>query len=90
MVMEFTKKGILTLILAGASVDDVFAIIMFSIFLGIYSHSDGNIGMQLLNIPISILLDVIIGIIAGFILLKPFKKFHMRDTREVLLVLAFA
>jgi len=49
-----TKKGVPTLILAGASIDDVFAITVFSAFLGLYYGSEINIGIQLLNIPISI------------------------------------
>lgn len=85
-----TKKGIPALILAGASIDDVFAITVFSIFLGIYSNSDKNIGIQLLNLPVSIVSGIVIGIISGFILIRMFKKSHMRDTQKVLLILSVA
>lgn len=85
-----TKKGIPTLILAGASIDDVFAITIFSAFLGLYSGSHMNIGVQLLNIPISILLGILAGGIIGLILIKIFKKYHMRDTKKVLLILGFS
>ena len=44
-----TEKGIPTLILAGASIDDVFAITMFSAFLGLYSGNHINIGLSLYN-----------------------------------------
>ena len=81
------KKGIPTLILTGSSVDDVFAITIFSAFLGFYSGSDVNIGKQLLNIPISIILGIIAGIIIGFLLILFFKKYHIRDTEKVLLIL---
>lgn len=82
-----TKKGIPTLILAGASIDDVFAITVFSVFLGLYSGSNMNIGIQLLNIPISILLGVMAGVILGFVMIRIFKKYHLRDTQKVLLIL---
>ena len=84
------EKGIPTLILAGASIDDVFAITVFSAFLGFYSGSNINIGIQLLGIPISILLGIIAGVIIGAILVKVFKKYYMRDTEKVLLILSLS
>ncbi len=85
-----TKKGIPALILAGASIDDVFAITIFSVFLGLYAGSNVNIGIQLLNIPVSILLGIIAGIIIGFILIMIFKRYHIRSTKKVLLILGFS
>lgn len=85
-----TNKGIPTLILAGASIDDVFAITIFSTFLGLYSGSEVNIGIKLLGIPISILLGIGLGAIIGFILIKIFKRYHIRDTKKVLLILGAA
>ncbi|MBV1820147.1 cation:proton antiporter [Clostridium cochlearium] len=83
-----TNKGIPTLILAGASIDDVFAITIFSTFLGLYGGSHVNIGMQILNIPVSILLGIILGIIIGLIMIKIFKNYHIRDTEKVLLIIS--
>lgn len=85
-----TNKGIPTLILAGASVDDVFAITIFTTFLGFYSGSQANIGIKLLNIPVSIVLGIGLGAIIGFILVYLFKKYHIRDTRKVLTILGAA
>lgn len=85
-----TKKGIPTLIFAGASIDDVFAITIFSAFLGLYSGSQMNIGIQLLNIPLSILLGILAGGVIGLILIKIFKKHHICDTNKVLLILGFS
>lgn len=85
-----TKKSIPTLILASASVDDVFAITIYTAFLGLYSGTQQNIGIQLLNIPISILLGIGIGIIAGLLLVHLFKKHHIRDTKKVLIILGIA
>ena len=55
------SKGVPILILAGAFIDDVVAITIFSVFLGLYSGDNINIGMQLLKIPISILLGIALG-----------------------------
>lgn len=82
-----TNKGIPTLILAGASIDDIFAITIFSTFLGLYSGANINIGIQLLNIPVSIILGIIAGGIIGFIMVRVFSKYHIRDTKKVLLIL---
>jgi solute carrier family 9B (sodium/hydrogen exchanger), member 1/2 len=82
-----TNKGIPTLILAGASIDDVVAITIFSTFLGLYSGSHVNIGIKLLGIPVSILLGIGAGAIIGFIMVRVFKKYHIRDTKKVLLII---
>jgi solute carrier family 9B (sodium/hydrogen exchanger), member 1/2 len=66
------NKGIPTLILASASIDDVFAITIFTTFLGLYGGSKINIGLELLNIPISIILGIILGIVFGLLLVKLF------------------
>lgn len=84
------NKGIPTLILASASIDDVFAITIFTTFLGLYGGSKINVGLELLNIPISILLGIILGIIFGLLLVKLFKNFHIRDTRKVMIILGIA
>lgn len=85
-----TKKNIPTLILASASIDDVVAITIFTTFLGLYSGSKVNIGIQLLNIPISILLGITIGFIVGLLLVYLFKKLHIRDTKKVLIIIGIA
>lgn len=84
------KKGIPTLILAGASIDDVFAITIFSGFLGLYSGSNISIGLQILNIPISILLGIFMGLIIGIVLIKVFQKYHIRDTKKILLIIGLS
>lgn len=84
------KKGIPTLILAGASVDDVIAITLFSTFLGLYGGSKVNITRQIFNIPISIILGIVLGIVIGFLMIKLFKHYHIRDTKKTLILLAIA
>lgn len=85
-----TEKGVPALILAGASIDDVFAITVFSAFLGLNSGTNMNIGIQLINIPISVLLGIMAGVILGFVLINIFKKYNIRDTKKVLLLLGFS
>ena len=82
------EKNIPTLILAGASIDDVFAITIFSTFMGMYSGSRINIGLKILSIPLSIVLGILAGAIIGIILVQVFKKYNIRDTKKVLYILA--
>jgi NhaP-type Na+/H+ or K+/H+ antiporter len=84
------KKGIPTIILAGASIDDVFAITIFSTFLGLYSGKNSNIVKNILGIPLSILIGIVIGAILGIVLIKVFKKYHIRDTKKILILIAVA
>ncbi|WP_139905462.1 cation:proton antiporter [Clostridium thermarum] len=84
------NKGIPTIILAGASIDDVFAITLFSTFLGMYGGEHVNITRKVLDIPISILLGIGIGVLTGIILTMLFKKYHMRDTKKTLILIAAA
>lgn len=83
-------KNIPTLILAGASIDDVFAITIFSAFLGIYAGGNINIGAQILTIPLSIILGVIAGLVIGWILIKVFQHFEIPSTQKMLFVLSAA
>ena len=80
-------KGIPTLILAGASIDDVIAITLFSTFLGLYGGSNISITKQIIDIPISIILGIVLGIIVGFIMVYIFKHYHIRDTKKALILL---
>ncbi|MGX8797455.1 cation:proton antiporter [Fusibacter sp. JL298sf-3] len=83
-------KGIPTLILASASIDDVFAITLFSAFVGLYSGSHVNIGVEIAKIPVAILLGVGLGVFTGFLLLWLFRRYPMRDTHKALYLLAVA
>lgn len=85
-----TKKGIPTLVLASASLDDVIAITIFSTFLGLYSGQHVNIGIQIASIPISIILGIGLGAVFGFGLVWLFKNYHIRDTKKVLIILGIA
>ena len=83
------REGIPQLILAGASVDDVYVIVLFSTFLGMIQGESASI-IHFINIPISIVLGVGIGFLIGIILAYYFKKVHIRDTSKVLIILSIS
>ncbi|ABR50477.1 sodium/hydrogen exchanger [Alkaliphilus metalliredigens QYMF] len=84
------EKGIPTLILAGASIDDVVAITIFSAFLGMYGGANINITTQILSIPISIILGILMGLVVALGLIYLFSHYHLRDTKKVLIMLGAA
>ena len=84
-----TKEGIPQLILAGASVDDVYVIVLFSTFTGMMQGQGASI-ISFVNIPVSIFLGIVIGICIGMLLAFYFKKVHIRDTAKVLIILSIA
>ncbi len=81
-----TKKSIPQLILAGASVDDVFVIVLFSAFTGMAQGSSISI-QSFINIPISIVLGAVTGLFIGAFLSSFFKKVHIRDTSKVIIIM---
>ena len=83
------REGIPQLILAGASVDDVYVIVLFSTFLGMMQGESASV-IHFINIPISIVLGVGIGFLIGVILAYYFKKVHIRDTSKVLIILSIS
>lgn len=83
------KHSIPQLILAGASVDDVFVIVMFTAFTGLAQGNDVSI-RSFVNIPISILLGIVTGAFIGILLAYYFKKVHIRDTSKVIIILCMS
>ena len=84
-----TKKSIPQLILAGASVDDVYVIVLFSTFTGL-AKGDCVYAMSFINIPVSVVLGIALGIASGWLLAVYFKKVHVRDTIKVIIVLSIS
>lgn len=72
-----TDKQIPQLILAGASLDDVFVIVLFSAFVGMAQGSAARV-MDFVNIPVSILLGILLGALAGILLAWLFETAHKR------------
>lgn len=83
------NEGIPQLILAGASVDDVYVIVLFSTFVGMMQGEGASI-FKFVNIPISIFLGIAIGLLIGVLLAYFFKKMHIRDTSKVLIILSIS
>ena len=83
------KEGIPQLILAGASVDDVYVIVLFSTFVGMLQGEGASL-IRFVNIPVSIFLGIAIGLCIGILLAVFFQKFHMRDTSKVLIILSIS
>ena len=83
------KEGIPQLILAGASVDDVYVIVLFSTFVGMMQGEGASI-LKFVNIPVSIFFGIAIGLFLGMLLAYFFKKVHIRDTSKVLIILSIS
>lgn len=83
------NKSIPQLIMAGASVDDIYVIVLFTSFLGMYK-GDGFTASTLLTVPLSIITGLLLGVVSGLILVKLFKRIHIRDTIKVLILLSIA
>lgn len=87
---EYGKdKGIPQLILAGASVDDVFVIVMFSAFTGLAQGKGIHI-MEFVKIPLSIITGILMGFFIGYLLIIYFTKIHIRDTVKIIIILCVA
>ena len=81
------KEGIPQLILAGASVDDVYVIVLFSTFVGMMQGKGASV-LQFINIPVSIFLGIAIGLLLGILMAYFFREIHIRDTSKVLIILS--
>ena len=83
------KQGIPQLILAGAAVDDVYVIVLFSTFVGMMQGESASL-LSFVNIPVSILLGMAVGLAVGSLLAYFFAKVHIRDTAKVLIILSIS
>ncbi|NMB19242.1 MAG: sodium:proton antiporter, partial [Firmicutes bacterium] len=80
-------KSIPQLILAGASVDDIYVIVLFASFIGMYQGQSFDF-LSLVRVPISVVSGLILGTLTGYVIVWMFKKITMRGTIRMLLVLA--
>ena len=84
-----TGKSIPQLILAGASVDDVFVIVVFTAFTSLAATGTVS-AASFLQIPISIALGILAGMIVGMLLVRFFQAFHMRDSVKLLIIISIS
>ncbi|MDI6702974.1 MULTISPECIES: cation:proton antiporter [Methanothermobacter] len=85
-----TAKGIPTIILTGASVDDVVSITLFSVFLGIYQGQQVNLLVEAIGVPLSILIGIVSGLAMGLSLVYLFRRFSIRNSEKTLIILGAA
>ena len=83
------KKSIPQLILAGASVDDVFVIVLFTAFTGLAQGGTFS-PASILSIPVSIETGIAAGGLAGILLALFFQKVHIRDSAKVVILLSIS
>lgn len=83
------KHSIPQIILAGASVDDVFVIVLFTSFTALAATGTLSVG-SFFKIPVSILTGIATGAAVGALLVIFFKKFHMRDSVKILILLSIS
>ena len=83
------EKSIPQLIMAGASVDDIYVIVLFTSFLGLFSEGSFSVS-NFLKIPTSILSGIVAGYLCGLALIFLFKKLHIRDSIKVIIILSIS
>jgi len=85
-----SQKHIPTILLAGAAIDNIFVITIFNAFVQIALNQNEHLSTMLVKIPLGIALGILLGITLGFLFIKFFKKFHVRDTKKVIVFLVIA
>ena len=83
------EHSIPQLLLAGASVDDVFVIVLFTAFISLAVGGKVSVS-SFVQIPISIVVGIIFGIAVGMLIVRFFKKFHMRDSVKIIIILGIS
>ena len=83
------KRSLPQLIMAGASVDDIYLIVLFTMFMS--AQQGGGFGAwQLATIPVSIVSGILAGVVVGIALNFVFRRFHVRDTVKLLVIFSAA
>lgn len=82
-------KKVPQLIMASASVDDIYVIVLFASFISMFEGGSFHIA-TLINIPIAIVLGIVLGVIVGYLLAEFFKVFRVRDTIKVLIIIGIS
>jgi len=86
-----TKQSIPQMIMAGASCDDIFVIVLFTTFLGMAQGVKVSL-LRFVNVPVSIFLGILLGAVIGYVLYRFFEtaykhQNYVRNSTKVILVL---
>ena len=84
------KKGIPTFVLAGSTLDNVYAILIFTQILALYQGVNASLFRDLINIPIAVTLGILLGLGAGYLLVLAFRRFELVSPRRTIMVLGVA
>ena len=83
------NKGIPQMLIAGASADDIYVIVLFTTLVGIEAGGSMD-ALSLLKIPLEILIGALLGAVTGIILAFFFKKVHIRDSLKITIIMALS
>ncbi len=84
------SKDIPSMVLAAASVDDIFVIVIHGVLVAMYVGQEANIAWQVAGIPLSLVLGAGTGLAIGALLCRLFERFNPRATKRVLTVIAIS
>ncbi len=84
------EKDIPSMVMAAASVDDIYVIVAHSVVMGLYLGNQVNVAWQAASVPISLILGISIGLAIGICLYHLFERFNPRATKRVLIILALS
>jgi len=76
--------------LGASSLDDVFVIVIFTIFLGMYGGESVNLWLKLGEIPISIISGIIVGVVSAYILYYFLKKYNLSPSQSTMIILGIS
>ncbi len=84
------EKDIPSMVMAAASVDDIYVIVVHSVVVGLYVGNEINIAWQAVGVPLSLVLGVAVGASIGLVLYRLFDRFNPRATKRVLVIVALS
>ena len=84
------RKGVPTLVLAGASCDDAVAIVLCSSFIGMYVGQSVNMVWNVVSVPLAVVSGIGVGLGVGLLLCRLFDRFNPRATKRVLILLGLS
>jgi len=84
------RKGVPTLVLAGASCDDAVAIVLCTSFIGMYVGQSVNLAWNVVSVPIAVVTGIGVGLGIGLLLCRLFDRFNPRATKRVLILLGLS